>query len=325
MSINELLIKYLDKECSPEEQLNIQQWLREKPENIVFFKEFRETWLITRSYNHEFTPDLDAAWLNVLGKIEQKELKKPKRDNSFKIYYRAAAIIFAVVSIYLSYTLLFEAPTGTYIELANQSQELQKIDLPDGSKVWLSKSSVIKYSKDFNSVGRDVILSGEAFFEVVKDPERPFTVTGMKTVVKVLGTTFVYRSFVDENNDKLIVNTGKVSFTEKENSSNNVTVESGYIADFNKSTRVIEKAEKDSKSFFAKKTGRLIFENERFENIISSLSKFYDRNYYIKDEKLKEIRLTIAFNNQPIEEALQLLGMVMDRKITDSSQTIVIY
>lgn len=324
-SFDDLLIKFLDGECSPEDQLKVIAWIKEKPENYEYFLSLQETAILTKSYDENFNPDKEAAWKKVLSEIERNESAKFKKANKGRIYYRAAAVIFIAFSLYMVYNLFTGFGKKDYVELANLDQNLQKIDLPDGTKVWLSKSGKIKYPVNFSGQSRDVSLTGEAFFEVAKDPAKPFIVTGNRTIVKVLGTSFVYRTYDEEDEDKLIVNTGKVSFTEKENNNNSIPVDAGFSADFHKSTRVIDKAERNNKSYFAQRTGRLIFENERFENIISSVAKYYDRGYYFNDNKLRDIRITIAFNNQPIEEAIKLLETVMDRKITDSSQTIVVY
>jgi transmembrane sensor len=321
LNIDVLLIKFLDKECSTEERLYVKNWINENPENYKFYNSIRETWLITKYYDESFTPDTNAAWEKVHSKIAIKS----SNSNSYKIYYSAAAILFIAVSLYLFYYLLpFKSQTNM-IELANQSENLQKIDLPDGSKVWLSKNSNISYYRNFEKEERKVTLNGEAFFDVMKNPDKPFIVTGSKTMVKVLGTSFIYRTFENEPEDKLIVNSGKVAFTEKVNCKNQIEVDHGYEAKFNSATQILEKFEKDDKAYFASKTGRMIFENERFEDILSKLSKYHNRNYYIGDSTLSNTRLTIAFNSQSVQEALKLLEVVMDRKITDSAMTIVVY
>ncbi len=319
--VDERIIKYLDKESSPEEILYLKEWIKERPENYKYFRELKETWIITKGYDPSFNPDTKAAWAKVMSGID----KKKAENNPFKIYYKVAAIFIFAVSLYVLYSVLSNFGKQDYVEYANYSVDLKPIELSDGSKVWLSKDSKIKYPNDFGINSREISLEGEAYFEVAKNPDKPFTVSGSKTIVTVLGTTFIYRSYSSETVDKLVVNTGKVSFIEKENKSNNMLIESGYKADFNKSTKIIEKTERESKNIFAQRTGRLIFENERFEEIVSSLSKFYNRNYYIKDNGLNDIRITIAFNNQPIGEALKLLETVIERKITDSSQTLVVY
>jgi transmembrane sensor len=319
---DDLLVKYFDHECSLEEQSSVISWINESQENYRYYLTLKETWLLTHNYDMSFQPDTNRAWKNVLSRIEKAEFENIK---SSRIYYRAAAIFFIAVSLYLGYTLFFSAPVNNNIEFSNKYENIQNIDLPDGSKVWLTKNSKISYSRNFDGATRNINLYGEAFFEVTKNLDKPFIVTGNRTIVKVLGTSFIYRSFDNEPDDKLTVNSGKVAFFEKSNVQNKIDVDYGYEAKFNRETRLLEKIVKDDKSYFAFKTGRLIFENERFEDIFSKVSKYYHRNYYISDPKLNEVRLTIAFNNQSIEDAIKLLETVMDRKITDSSMTMVIY
>ncbi|MCF0054190.1 FecR family protein [Dyadobacter sp. CY356] len=102
-------------------------------------------------------------------------------------------------------------PAETIIEVVNLNNKVKYIQLPDGSSVVLRKNSRISYNKQFDADRRVVILSGEAFFEVVKDPERPFFVYANELVTKVLGTSFSIKADESDKNVLVAVKTGKVS------------------------------------------------------------------------------------------------------------------
>lgn len=105
-----------------------------------------------------------------------------------------------------------ESPVQEWAEISNNKGNVLPVQLPDGSSVVLQKDSRIKYSTTlFNKEKREIFLSGEAFFEVVKDPLHPFIVYSGEVATKVLGTSFTIRSYPTEKEVKVLVNTGKVS------------------------------------------------------------------------------------------------------------------
>lgn len=103
-------------------------------------------------------------------------------------------------------------PVQEWAEISNNQEQSLPLHLPDGSSVVLKKNSRLKYSTaQFGTEKREVHLSGEAFFEVVKDPYHPFIVYTGELVTKVLGTSFTVRSYPGENEVQVLVSTGKVS------------------------------------------------------------------------------------------------------------------
>lgn len=143
---------------------------------------------------------------------------------SLRIWYAAAAVVFLCVSAggyvffnnHLKRVQQYSWETMTasrqLLENVNTSDKSISIGLPDGSTVSLSPHSRIGYTANFDSmVTRDVYLSGEAFFTVTKNPDRPFRVFANEIVTKVLGTSFTVRSFDYDTTIQVIVRTGKVT------------------------------------------------------------------------------------------------------------------
>ncbi|WP_373512660.1 FecR family protein, partial [Persicitalea sp.] len=102
--------------------------------------------------------------------------------------------------------------TLTLIEKINDTDEPLFITLTDGSTISLQPRSRISYAHNFNkTTKREVHLSGEAFFEVAKDPNKPFYVFANELVTKVLGTSFNVRAYQDDEDITVEVRTGRVS------------------------------------------------------------------------------------------------------------------
>jgi hypothetical protein len=97
-------------------------------------------------------------------------------------------------------------------EKLNNTKEPLLVTLDDGSSIFLNPNSKISYAKNFNQGNiREVYLSGEAFFEVAKNPNKPFLVYANELVTKVLGTSFNIRAFADEKDVTVKVRTGRVA------------------------------------------------------------------------------------------------------------------
>ncbi|WP_353720713.1 FecR family protein [Dyadobacter sp. 676] len=93
----------------------------------------------------------------------------------------------------------------------NRSQPILLVNLPDGSSVLLSRGSTIRFGKEMNGAERNVYLDGEGFFEVVKNPSKPFLVHADKLTTRVLGTSFRVKSFPGRAEAEVVVKTGKVA------------------------------------------------------------------------------------------------------------------
>jgi ferric-dicitrate binding protein FerR (iron transport regulator) len=328
-NILDLLARYINDESSEKDDQDVIKWLNSDPKNAKILQEFKEIWQISKGVQFNFQPDKESAWKKINKRIKNAE-KQPEKVTiskprliSLRIL-KIAAILVIGISLFTLYRQFFTIKDVDQIQVASAFDNVRVIDLPDGSKVWLNSQSKLEHPKNFSENVREVSLTGEAYFEVVKDPEKSFIIKGCKTEVKVLGTSFIYRSFPSESSDQVIVKTGIVAFSEKENSNNSITVESGFRSDFDSRTATLSKIKNESENYFALKTHRLIFENERFEKIISDLSRYYNQKFILEDTRLNDIRLTVAFDNQPVKEALKILELALDKRFIDSSQVIIV-
>jgi len=140
---------------------------------------------------------------------------------SWPVWAAAASIIFVIgfwfmnrgeVSPLLSYEGNIRQAEIPLSEKVNDTNKPILVTLQDGSSVFLKPKSKISYSSSFNSGNkREVYLSGEAFFEVTKNPARPFYVYANELVTKVLGTSFNVQAFENDKNVTVKVSTGRVS------------------------------------------------------------------------------------------------------------------
>jgi transmembrane sensor len=111
----------------------------------------------------------------------------------------------------VTYQELVAQAADPLTEVINNGTEPMRVKLPDGSAIRLHPKSQVSYANPFSANKREVYLAGEAFFEVAKDPTKPFYVYANRLVTKVLGTSFTVQAYEGARQARVVVRTGKVS------------------------------------------------------------------------------------------------------------------
>jgi transmembrane sensor len=169
--------------------------------------------------------------------ITDEEYKRPGIVTKTPFRFLSAAAIAGLVIIIagfllrgtftkkdtVSYESFISARKTTVVELLNSTDTTQLITLPDESRVYLEKQSKLNYTRDFSGNKREVFLTGAAFFEVKKNPLRPFLVYTSSIITKVLGTSFRVRAYPSDKKAVITVKTGKVSVFKSQNFDEGVT------------------------------------------------------------------------------------------------------
>lgn len=164
----------------------------------------------------------------------------------------------------------------TYNTISTPQGGTYQIILPDGTKVWLNAASSLKFPTSFATLKeRKIELSGEAYFEVVKDAKHPFKVLTPKQEVQVLGTHFNVSSYADETVVKTTLLEGavRVSNLQKANAGM-VVLKPGQQSTLSNDGITVAKADLDE--VLAWKNGVFVFNDEPLESIMKKVSRWYD-------------------------------------------------
>ncbi len=145
--------------------------------------------------------------------------------------------------------------------------------LPDGSKVWLNAASSLKFPTAFVGKERNVVLTGEAYFEISKNKEMPFRVNAGEMQVEVLGTHFNVNAYTDEAATKTTLLEGAVKIIEGKS---NEFLKPGQQAALNNATSVITVNEADVDQVVAWKNGLFEFSSDDIQTIMRQLGRWYD-------------------------------------------------
>ena len=163
-----------------------------------------------------------------------------------------------------------------------------RIELEDGTKVWINSASRLRYPVVFSSNSREVYLEGEAYFEVQRDVDRPFIVHSGEQKVTVLGTSFGISCYASEANDYTTLVSGKVK-VDFERGKQSFMLEPGMQVAYNKESEIAIEKKVDVAEFVAWKNGKYIFNQKRLEDILSTLSRWYDFEVFYRNEDVKEV------------------------------------
>lgn len=165
-----------------------------------------------------------------------------------------------------------------------------KLELADGTLVWLNSDSELRYPVKFAGSQRDVWLKGEGYFEVSKNPEKPFRVVVDDMIVKVLGTSFNINAYKDQGNILTTLVSGKVDIQDMSGKSL-VVMSPNQQVDF-RHGKISSVQEVDITRFVSWIDGKFYFNDMTLENIMSQLQRWYDIEVFFVDEELKSYPFT---------------------------------
>jgi len=262
---------------------------------------------------------------NILQEKHSKiNLEKPIVDdepNLIRLFinkFNGMAAVFIVLLVsfsvwmYLSEKTDFPEETAipiSYIERSLKKGQRVTYKLPDGTNVKLNAGSYIKFPKTFNGNKREVVLEGEAYFDVSHNPSKPFYIHTGELCTKVLGTSFNINYKKQLNILEVAVETGLVSVlnTENHNNQQGLLLKPEQMAIIEKDKKPV-KTRFDYQAIFGWKNGLLILEESALPEIFEKLEKWYGLEF-IYPEDIKHVAYSGGkFDNKPLKEVLDGLS-----------------
>ena len=158
-----------------------------------------------------------------------------------------------------------------------------QLTLSDGTRVWLNAETELKYPVAFVGEGREVMLKGEAYFEVAKNVSRPFVVKTEQLDIKVLGTSFNMKSYPSETQQVTLVQ-GKVEVRV-----GNYSRKLQPGEQLNYSSEGPEIRDVDVKAYTAWKDRRFVFNDDLLEEVIHKLGRWYDVEFFLRDAEVRNL------------------------------------
>ncbi len=262
--------------------------------------------------------DRDKAWKKFRNTIEADDLLLSKSKKMFSIRNIAASIIL-LIGLSVTAYVLFNNYSQTQFTEISSANSIKEISLPDGSQITLNKNATIKFPKEFSDNNRTVEFSGEAFFDIAKNPAKPFIIKANKAEVVVLGTSF--NVFADEkDNITVTVKTGKVKLSKNE--TENIILNPEEVGKIKNNT--LSKYDNIDKNYLAWKTKCFEYNGELLSKVIKDFNKVYQVNIILEDKEIGNLPIVSSPQNKTLDVALSLICTSGNLKYKQKADTIII-
>jgi ferric-dicitrate binding protein FerR (iron transport regulator) len=235
-----------------------------------------------------------------------KGIGNQNKETSSLSWVGIAASLALVLSLgYLSYNALNketkEEPVAEMIKTTDWGQKLN-LTLADGTRVHLNSGSTIEFPERFEGNTREVKFEGEAFFDVSKNPHKPFIIKSGEIHTTVLGTSFNISTYPQSQQIAVTVASGKVKITSEDSEVFLGPNEQGV---FDKGTKTISKEQTDIAAFLRWKDGILHFDDVTLTEVAKSLEHWYGVTFVFENEKVGGCHLTATYDNEILSAVLE--------------------
>ena len=303
-----LITRYLARQTSSDENARLATWVGQSPENERTFEQLKAVW--QASQTPTATPETAAALRNVKARLNQPvaALAAPvapiRRWRMARPYQLAALLLLLVGMVGGGYFYRKPSPVVVYRTYRTAAGQKQQVHLPDGSLVTLAPQSQLRYPAKFSGTNREVYLEGEAFFEVSKNPHRPFRVHSGTWVTQVLGTRFNVSAVRGAAQTAVSLVEGKVEVFDKQE---HYLLAPGQQLRAEQATGHIYRQAFDAAKVTAWRSNKLVFRNEKLGDVASQIERLYGVKLVFADAATAEVRLWATFENEPLPAVLAAL------------------
>lgn len=287
-----------------------------RKEILVQDERIRTTWLnIADQINQVQDDEIEASVIPIYTETTLHKYNDYSRSYStYHQLFRIAAILIISFSLAFSYGSLTRVEPDLVSEILVEYEEhfvppgvKSHLTLLDGSKVILNSGSSIRYIKNFEPHQREIELTGEAFFEVTKDPKRPFIVKTNHLTTTVLGTSFNINAFEERKTEVSLV-TGKVEVRVNSDKAEVVNLVPGEALRFFTLNQTVSKGGFDKTKVLAWTQKTIVFNQAQMKEVKRVLENWYGVEIQFVNTPAKDLEISARFNDQTLKDVLEGLS-----------------
>ncbi len=335
------LTRYVLNESSAEERENIEAQIKldtdlenaikglrkmvavkQKPFDVG---DVNQKWEVVKARLNDVQHEVKVENVSHSKKAESYKQRNRIRQNVFNVWRYAAVILFTVGMSYFLSQVLVSPETQTEVEyktLAVNSGERKTIVLYDGTTVNLDSGSKLRYPKKFGTTTREVYLEGEAFFQVAKNPHKPFQIHTANALVEVLGTKFNVRSWdEDDKGVTVTVTEGKVALGlnqagfDDPGKRSRVLLTKNMQSSLSSSGKISKPIMVDASNYSKWMNNEMDFKDASLKQIVLQLERWYGLKFDVDKRLLEEKNLTVHLSNTNLNDVLELISAVTNTKV----------
>lgn len=319
-----------------------QNWILEHPEKTDSIKTARL--LVLSVSDLEILgsqSEVEKAWLKVHYRIQLMDMASQAEETHLEAepvrmrplyaqFMKVAAVILLLATF--TFSMIYfknELPNPTaYQTITTQKGEKLKFTLSDSTIVHLNAASTLKYPVKFDTDSREVILIGEAFFQVKSNPSKPFHIISNNIRTKVLGTSFNIQAYPEDGNVQIAVAEGHVNV--ETISSDTMDYHSVYLTknemvSFDKSRQKLSVSKFNETAQTGWKDNILYLEKADFKTVIKTLERWYDVKVILQNHPDDSWRFSGSFQKQSLDYILHTISYPNQFAYSIQEKTVTIY
>ncbi|MDO6439613.1 FecR domain-containing protein [Cyclobacterium sp. 1_MG-2023] len=320
-----LLIKYLLKETSKEESLAVKSWVGASEENEKYFNDFCWVWKKSKEIANADEFDVDEAWEQFKQNRDSKLLKSGPRGGqrflSWPWIKIAASVVLLLGVFAIAFSFLPHSGKAYYasVDLASLEESKEEV-LLDGSQLTLNKHTRLSYRQKFLGDDRFVtLMEGEAYFEVQKNPKKPFIIAVDEVEVRVLGTSFNIKKA--EGKTIVIVDEGLVQVSTGKDELFLTKNEKATISTIDESIRKEPSRNQLFKYYVSKE---FVAKDMALEELVEGLNEAYGSKIELVSERARSMSITTTLPFGPLEDNLEIIRQTLGVSISHEGGAIII-
>lgn len=318
IEIRVLIEKYVWHQATDDERLIVEKAIASDAELMKEFNKLSKLYLLSNINADQDKIDVSKAKNKFYYKIKsESEIDSPTERKIIPLFVKIISGIAALFVLVISIQYLFSEQEKPNMVISSLDSVVVDT-LPDGSVISLNNNSTVTYISNNSKERRLEFKSGEVFFDIERDPEKPFIVDLGEYTVTVLGTSFnILHTSSDSINVSVV--SGKVQIQSKRDSSLSHILVANENAILTKSKpNILSQSHFNDNTLFWK-TRVLQFEEVNIVDALSEIEEAYNVNVKIIDSSFVDCYLTAKYNNQDIKDIMEIIEFTFDASIAQES------
>jgi len=251
--------------------------------------------------------DIDQQW---------QQFEALQKNKSKKRTLAIVVSIAAVFTVFLFSVGLLKFQKQDIIQSYHTSEkEVKKIELPDGSEVWLNRNTKLVYNETSISNTCEIRMEGEAWFNFRQSESKNYVIITVNARIMVQQAEFNVKALANADNVIITVADGSLSVSDIESNGLSMLVENGNSCKVHKSNKLVSSDKVTDTNYLAWKTGKIVFNETPLYTVVAVLSEVYNTPIEINNDALGECSVTSTMDYKSLDEVMNMLNKLLNTEI----------
>jgi ferric-dicitrate binding protein FerR (iron transport regulator) len=323
--LQELFDRYLQRRCAPEEVAELVALLERADAGETLTEPMLRLWEELKASKEEYPVDWERMYARI-SRVEDDLLVLQRRSSWWRVAAAAAVVVVVAGAVFWGVrrgglvgrpasVAVADVSAAGVVQTMVTGDRKRVVHLPDGSMVLLNRNSRLDYPRVFGDTSREVVLSGEAYFDVMHLAGRPFIVHTGKLSTRVLGTTFNIRAYPEDKAIAITVTSGRVQVLNERASVGMLVADQQIRYDVSGETIVQKKV--DVRPLVAWRPSEVSFDDITMEEAARRVGEWFGVTVHFVNPALKDCRITASFYREDqLEEIMTVICAVNQMSYT---------